>query len=64
MDAGHRRFLGLLEQLLSEGGHPDPGPAARAVSDLLEGALVHAVAVRSRKVDVDELAAAVERLLR
>lgn len=64
MDAGHRRFLGMLEALLQEGGHPDPGPAARAVSDLLEGALVHAVSVRSRRVDVEELAAAVERLLR
>lgn len=41
-----------------------PGPTARVVADLLDGALVHAVAVRSRSVDVDELAGAVERLLR
>ncbi len=64
MDAGHRRFLRMLEVVLEEGGHPDPEPAARAVSDLLEGALVHAVSVRSRRVDVQELTSAVERLLR
>jgi DNA-binding transcriptional regulator YbjK len=64
MDAGHRRFLELLEAVLQQGGHPDPGPAARAVADLLEGALVHAVSARSRRVDVEELALAVERLLR
>ena len=64
MEAGHRRFLGMLEAVLAEAGHPEPGPAARAVGDLLEGALVHAVTARSRKVDVEELTAAVERLLR
>ena len=64
MDAGHRRFLEMLQAMLEESGHPDPAPAARAVADLLEGALVHAVAVRSRRVDVEELAGAVERLLR
>ncbi len=64
MNAGHRRFLALLESVLHEGGHLDPEPAARAVSDLLEGALVHAVSVRSRSVDVEELTSAVERLLR
>ena len=64
MEAGHRRFLGMLEVVLTEGGHPDPAPAARAVSDLLEGALVHAASVPSRTVDVAELAGAVERLLR
>lgn len=64
MDAGHRRFLDRLEAVLEEGGHPDPGPAVRAVADLLEGALVHAVAVPSRRVDAEELKAAVERLLR
>jgi hypothetical protein len=47
-----------------EGGTRDAGAAARAVVDLLEGALVHAVAVRSRRVDVGELTDAVERLLR
>lgn len=64
MSAGHHRFLKMLQTLLEEGGHPDPLPAARAVSDLLEGALVHAVSVPSRTVDVDEMKAAVERLLR
>jgi len=64
LDAGHRRFLGMLEAVLQEGGHPHPGPAARAVADLLEGALVHAVSVPSRTVDVQELTDAVERLLR
>jgi DNA-binding transcriptional regulator YbjK len=64
MDAGHRHLLEMLEVVLKEGGHPDPGPAARAVADLLEGALVHAVSVRSRRVDVEELTGAVERLLR
>lgn len=64
IDAGHRRFLGMLEAALEEGGHPNPEPAARAVADLLEGALVHAVSVPSRRVDVEELAGAVERLLR
>jgi len=63
MDAGHRRFLAMLEVLLTEAGHPDPEPAARAVADLLEGALVHAVSARSRKVDVEQLTGAVERLL-
>lgn len=63
MGAGHRRFVEMLEVVLVEGGHPDPEPAARAVADLLEGALVHAVSVRSRSVDVRELTAAVERLL-
>ena len=63
MDAGHRRFLELLQVLLQECGHASPAPAARAVADLLEGALVHAVAVRSRRIDADELADAVERLL-
>lgn len=64
MDAGHHRFLEMLEAMLVETGHPDPEPAARAVADLLEGALVHAVSVRSRTVDVKELTGAVERLLR
>ena len=64
MDAGHRRLLGMLEAVLEEGGHSAPGPAARAVADLLEGALVHAVSVSSRRVDVEELTGAVERLLR
>lgn len=64
MDAGHRRFLEMLEDVLGQGGHADPGPAARAVADLLEGALVHAVSVRARAVDVEELTDAVERLLR
>ena len=64
IDAGHLRFLALLEGVLAEGGHPEPAPAARAVSDLLEGALVHAVTVGARRVDVGELAAAVQRLLR
>ena len=63
LDAGHRRFLAMLEGVLTEAGHPDPVATARAVSDLLEGALVHAVSVRSRKVDATELAVAVERLL-
>jgi hypothetical protein len=63
IDAGHRRLLGMLGVVLKEGGHQDPEAAARAVADLLEGALVHAVSVRSRRVDVDELAGAVERLL-
>jgi DNA-binding transcriptional regulator YbjK len=64
MDAGHHRFLEMLEVVLEEGGHRDPGPAARAVADLFEGALVHAVSVRSRRVDVQELTWALERLLR
>jgi DNA-binding transcriptional regulator YbjK len=64
MEEGHRRFLGMLVVVLKKGGHPDPQPAARAVADLLEGALVHAVSARSRKVDIEELAGAVERLLR
>lgn len=64
MEAGHRRFLAMLEAMLTERGHHDPGAASRAVGDLLEGALVHAVSVRSRRIDVAELAAAVERLLR
>lgn len=64
MDAGHRRFLQMLETILEESGHPDPEPATRAVADLLEGALVHAVSVRTRTIDVEELAGAVERLLR
>jgi DNA-binding transcriptional regulator YbjK len=64
MEAGHRNFLGMLAVVLEKCGHPDPEPAARAVSDLLEGALVHAVSVRSRTVDVEELTSAVERLLR
>ena len=64
LEAGHRRFLRMLETALAEGGHPEPKAAARAVADLLEGALVHAVSVRSRRVDVAELTEAVERLLR
>ena len=64
MEAGHRHFLEMLEAVLTEGGHPDPQPASRAVADLLEGALVHAVSVRSRTVDVEELTGAVARLLR
>ncbi|GAA3531669.1 hypothetical protein AFL01nite_20770 [Aeromicrobium flavum] len=64
MAAGHRRFLDLLEALLAQAGHADPAPAARAVSDLLEGALLHAASVPARTVDVDALTDAVERLLR
>ncbi len=64
MEAGHHRFLEMLVVMLEQGGHPDPEPAARAVGDLVEGALVHAVSTRSRRVDVEELAGAVERLLR
>jgi len=64
LEVGHRRFLEMLEGVLAEGGHLDPGPVARSVGDLLEGALVHAVSVRSRGIDVHELTRAVERLLR
>jgi len=64
MEAGHHRFLDMLVALLEEGGHPHPEAGARAVSDLLDGALMHAVSVRSREVDVEGLADAVERLLR
>lgn len=64
MAEGHLRFLALLESLLAEGGHASPNATARVVSDLLEGALMHAVSVDSRSVDVEELADAVERLLR
>lgn len=64
LQAGHHRFLAMLESALAGGGHPAPGMAARAVADLLEGALVHAVSVDSRAVDVTEVADAVERLLR
>ncbi|WP_040156761.1 TetR/AcrR family transcriptional regulator [Mobilicoccus massiliensis] len=64
LEAGHRRFLALIEEQLAAAGHPDPAPASRAVVDLLEGALVHAVTVPSRRVDVAELARALERLLR
>ncbi|WP_110182108.1 TetR/AcrR family transcriptional regulator [Nocardioides solisilvae] len=64
LDAGHQHLLAMLEAVLAAGGHADPAPTARAVSDLLDGALVHAVAMPSRRVDVAELADAVERLLR
>lgn len=64
IETGHHRLVGMLVTTLTEGGHPDPEPAARAVADLLEGALVHAVSVRSRTIDTQELAQAVERLLR
>lgn len=50
LDAGQRRFLGMLQAVLTDGGHPDPEPTACAVADLLEGALVHAVSVRSRRM--------------
>lgn len=64
VEAGHQRFLTMLVEVLKEGGHPTPEPAARAVADLLEGTLVHTVSVSSRRVDVAELADAIERLLR
>jgi DNA-binding transcriptional regulator YbjK len=64
LDAGHRYFLEMLKAVLEEAGHREPEAAARAVADLLEGALVHAVSVRSRTLDVEELTGAVERLLR
>lgn len=63
LDAGHHRFLEMLRAVLEEGGHRDPEPVARAVADLLEGALVHAVSVPSRRVDVAELTRVLERLL-
>lgn len=63
LDAGHQRFLAMLRAVLEEGGHPDAEPVARAVADLLEGALVHAVSVPSRRVDVAELTRVLERLL-
>ncbi|WP_134324741.1 TetR/AcrR family transcriptional regulator [Cumulibacter soli] len=63
MESGHFRLLGMLEGMLRELEHPAPERAARAVADLLEGALVHAVAVRSRKIDTATLADAVQRLL-
>jgi AcrR family transcriptional regulator len=64
LDAGHRYFLEMLQVAIKEAGHPEPEAAARAVADLLEGALVHAVSVSSRRLDAEELADAVERLLR
>lgn len=63
IDAGHHRLLALLVGILTQTGHSDPERAGLAVADLLEGALVHAVTVRSRSLDTDALAAAVERLL-
>lgn len=64
LEAGHLRFLEMLVTALEDAGHPEPRAAARAVADLLEGALVHAASVSARVVDVDELAGSVERLLR
>ena len=64
MAAGHLRFLAMLESMLVEAEHPTPGATARAVSDLLEGALLHAVSVDTRSIDTAALTDAVERLLR
>ncbi|WP_203137660.1 TetR/AcrR family transcriptional regulator [Microbacterium sp. JZ31] len=64
MAEGHRRFLERLATLLESAGLDDAPRAARVISDLLEGALVHAVSVPQRRVDAGELAAAVERLMR
>lgn len=61
--AGHLSLLGSLESMLAAGGHDDSAAKARAVSDLLEGALIHAVTVRSRRIDVTELTTAIEQLL-
>lgn len=63
MSEGHLRFLDRLEALLEPMGLADPPATARAVSDLLEGALVHAVSIPRRRIDVGELTGAVERLL-
>ncbi|GGD30439.1 TetR/AcrR family transcriptional regulator [Nocardioides daphniae] len=63
MALGHHRFLARLRDMLAEGGHPTPDASARMVSDLLDGALLHAVAVPTRQVDVDQLRAGVARLL-
>lgn len=63
MEGGHFRLLGMLEGMLRDLEHPAPERAARAVADLLEGALVHAIAVRSRTIDTAALADAVQRLL-
>lgn len=64
IEEGHERFVSMLQDYLVEGGHPDPARAARVVTDLLEGALMHAVAFGTRSIDVDDLTDAVQRLLR
>jgi len=63
LEAGHLRLVSMVEGWLRDGGHAAPERAARDVGDLVEGALVHAVTIRSRSVDVPALTTAVERLL-
>lgn len=63
LDEAHHRFLGVLRGALVDLGHPDPDPVARAATDLLEGALVHAVSMPSRPIKPDELSTALAHLI-
>jgi DNA-binding transcriptional regulator YbjK len=51
----HRNMILALMGMLSELGHPNPGPAARAVVDYLDGAMLHALTMEARRVDPAEM---------
>lgn len=62
--AHHRLLLGELATMLSALGVAEPGARARAVADLLDGAMLHAVTVRAQEpIDVAALARSVRALL-
>lgn len=62
--AHHRLLLGELEAMLGALGVPEAGARARAVIDLLDGVMLHAVTVRAQEpIDVEALARSVRALL-
>lgn len=63
VEAGHRRFVAMLSDLLEAGGHTDPPASAAAITHLLEGTLLHAVAIDASEVDPAAVSRAVQRLL-
>lgn len=59
----HRGMLVALMGVLTELGHPDPGPAARAVIDYVDGMMFHALTLDTRSVEPDEMAWVLRRIL-
>lgn len=61
---GHLHYLAAVEQALAAGGLVDSGRTAVALSDYLDGMILHAVTVRMGEVpDVDELTGRLLRLV-
>lgn len=64
LSAQHDRLLALATGLLADARVPDPALRARMLTDLIDGAVLHAVTLPGRGIDPEQIAGAAELLLR